>query len=97
MREHQGDVDLQAGEPISDEELTALALAADRDAPLAPDALPWRMSVSQLGLLPEWYMPRPIAAGRGRGTRIVILGVVAGFLVIGAFGMCVTSGFLSLV
>jgi len=55
------------------------------------------MSASPLGLLPDWYMPRPIAAGRGRGTRIVIVGVVAGFLVIGAFGMCVTSGFLSLV
>jgi len=41
-------------------------------------------------------MPRPIATGRGRGTRIVICAVVAGFLVIGAFGLCITSGFLSL-
>jgi hypothetical protein len=97
MHETNSDVGLQAVGPISDEELTALALAADVDAPLAADALPWRMSMSQFGLLPEWYMPGPIAAGRGRGTRIVILTVVAGFLVIGAFGMCVTSGFLSLV
>jgi hypothetical protein len=41
-------------------------------------------------------MPRAIATGRGRGTRIVIYAVVAGFLVIGAFGLCITSGFLSL-
>jgi hypothetical protein len=82
--------------PISDDELTALALAADPRAPLDPDAVPWRESAWQRGLLPDWYMPRPMAAGRGRGTRIVVYTVVAGFLVIGAFGLCITSGFLSL-
>jgi hypothetical protein len=97
MPDRTSGVDVQDVGAISDEELTALALAADRDAPLAPDALPWRASVSQLALLPDWYMPRPSATGRGRGTRIVIFTVVAGFLVIGAFGMCITSGFLSLV
>ena len=83
-------------DPLSDEELTTLALAADPHAPLDPDAVPWRAGMSQLGLLPDWYMPRPIALSRGRGTRLVIFGVVAGFLVIGAFGLCITSGFLSL-
>jgi hypothetical protein len=83
-------------EPVSDEELAALALAADPLAPLDPDAVPWRAGMFQLGLLPDWYMPRPIATGRGRGTRLVIYAVVAGFLVIGAFGLCITSGFLSL-
>jgi len=88
--------DLKVAERLSDEELTTLALAADPDAPLDPDAVPWRAGMWQVGLLPDWYMPRPIAAGRGRGTRIVIYAVVAGFLVIGAFGLCITSGFLSL-
>jgi hypothetical protein len=87
---------LASAEGISDEELTALALAANPDAPLDLDAVPWRAGMLQLGLLPDWYMPRPIATGRGRGTRIVIYAVVAGFLVIGAFGLCITSGFLSL-
>jgi hypothetical protein len=88
--------DLKVAERLSDEELTTLALAADPDAPLDPDAVPWRAGMWQVGLLPDWYMPRPIAADRGRGTRIVIYAVVAGFLVIGAFGLCITSGFLSL-
>ncbi|HEY1222966.1 MAG TPA: hypothetical protein VGE75_05670 [Acidimicrobiales bacterium] len=83
-------------DPVSDEELTALALAANPHAPLDPDAVPWRAGMLQMGLLPDWYMPRPIAAGRGRGTRIVICAVVVGFLVIGASGLCITSGFLSL-
>ena len=85
-----------SAERVSDEELTALALAADPKAPLNPDAVPWRAGMLQKGLLPDWYMPRPIATGRGRGTRVVIFAVVAGFLVIGAFGLCITSGFLSL-
>jgi hypothetical protein len=85
-----------AGDFLSDEELTALALAADPRVPLDPDAVPWRAGMSQRGLLPDWYMPRPIALSRGRGTRVVIFAVVAGFLLIGAFGLCITSGFLSL-
>ena len=87
---------LASAEGISDEELPALALAANPAAPLDLDAVPWRAGMLQLGLLPDWYMPRAIATGRGRGTRIVIYAVVAGFLVIGAFGLCITSGFLSL-
>jgi hypothetical protein len=78
---------------ISDEELTSLALAADPNAPLAPDAVAWNFGFGSV-LLPDWYMPRPMAGGRGRGTRIVIGSLVVGFLVIGAFGLCITSGFL---
>jgi hypothetical protein len=86
-------VEIREDDSISDEELTSLALAADPSAPLAPDALPWNFGL-RLDLLPEWYMPRPMARGRGRGTRIVIASLVVGFLVIGAFGLCITSGFL---
>jgi hypothetical protein len=80
-------------ESFSDEELTELALDADPNAPLAPDAVPWNFGLG-LNPLPEWYMPRPMARGRGRGTRIVVASLVVGFLVIGAFGLCITSGFL---
>jgi hypothetical protein len=78
---------------LSDEELTSLALAADPDAPLELDAVPWNFGFGS-NLLPEWYMPRPMARGRGRGTRIVVGSLVVGFLVIGAFGLCITSGFI---
>ncbi|HWD95798.1 MAG TPA: hypothetical protein VG246_05200 [Acidimicrobiales bacterium] len=78
---------------FSDEELTSLALAADPDAPLELDAVPWNFGFGS-NLLPEWYMPRPMARGRGRGTRIVVGSLVIGFLVIGAFGLCITSGFI---
>jgi hypothetical protein len=78
---------------FSDEELTSLALAADPNAPLELDAVPWNFGFGS-NLLPEWYMPRPMARGRGRATRIVVASLVVGFLVIGAFGLCITSGFI---
>jgi hypothetical protein len=87
-----------SSEFISDEELASLALAADPNAPLEPDARPWNASaVYQSTGLPEWYMPIAIAIaiGRGRGTRIVVVSIIVGFLVINAFGLCITSGFLS--
>jgi hypothetical protein len=81
---------------VSDEELTALALAADPTAPLAPDAVAWRGAADSASwLLPEWYMAAPRATGRRRGTLVVIAAVLVGFLVIDAFGLCITSGFLS--
>jgi hypothetical protein len=82
-------------EVLSDEELTALALAADPAAPLDPNAEPWHFGYGFLkNPLPDWYMPMPIATGRGRGTRIVVGSVVLGMIVICAFGLCITSGFL---
>lgn len=81
---------------FTDEELTTLALAADPHAPIDPDAMPWRGDDGQRSLLPEWYMPRPMAIGRGRTTKIIIISIIVGFLLIDAFGLCVTSGFISL-
>jgi hypothetical protein len=82
---------------LSDDELTALALAADPSAPIDPGAVPWRGSGDdQRSFLPEWYMPRPMAIGRGRTTKIIIISIIVGFLLIDAFGLCVTSGFISL-
>ena len=55
---------------LSDDELTALALAADPDAPIAEGAVPIGIHLAQLGsALPLWYMPpwpelEGVAAGR---------------------------------
>lgn len=82
---------------FSDEELTALALAADASAPLKDDAVAWEgASLQRVGLLPDWYMPTPRGSRPGRWQRNVVLLVIVGFLVIDGFGLCITSGFLSL-
>ncbi len=81
---------------LSDEELTELAMAADPNAPLAHDAVPWRGGSAHASLLPDWYMPSPMAVRHGRVTQFTIVFIIVGFLVIDAFGLCITSGFLSL-
>ena len=80
---------------MDDDELTALALAADPDAPLPADAVNlWELEPSEAPLLPEWYMPAPMA-GRppltGWQRRVAWL-VIAAFLVIDAYGLCSTYG-----
>jgi hypothetical protein len=79
---------------ISDEELTALALAADPDIELAEDAVPFGGGdvAGDAVLLPAWYMPMPSARGGGRGRRLVIAAVVAALLVVSGAGLCVTYG-----
>jgi hypothetical protein len=89
---HTEDVD----EPISDEELTALALAADADAPIADDAVSlWELEREDGDpLLPGWYMPSPMGGGRrlrGWRRRVAILLIVA-LLLIDAYGLCSTYG-----
>jgi hypothetical protein len=82
--------------PFSDEELSALALAADPITTLAEDAVPWGGGDSRTpSLLPNWYMPSPSYQLRGRWTRSIVITLIVGFLVIDAFGLCITSGFLS--
>ena len=80
--------------PLSDAELAALAMAADPDAPLEPDAVPIGVYLGSVpdGGLPDWYMA-PVTAGRsGRLRRTVILGLIGAFLLIEAFGLCSTYG-----
>ena len=92
---------------FTDEELTELALAADPDRPLDPDAIPIGQYLAQeplgqylaagAGLLPSWYMAAVTArAGANRWRTIIILAVVAAFVTIEAFGLCSTYGPLSL-
>jgi hypothetical protein len=86
-----------SSEQFSDEELTALALAADASAPLDRDAVAWDGAIlHQPGLLPDWYMPTPAGSRVGRWPRSVVIGLTVGFLMINAAGLCVTSGFISL-
>jgi hypothetical protein len=81
---------------ISDEELEAMALAADPKAPLDPDAVPWTPAAGlSPELLPDWYMPTPRTARFGSWPGAVVALLIVGFLVIDACGLCITSGFLS--
>lgn len=82
-------------EPVTDDELTALALAADPDPVISDDATSlWDAGRSGAGLLPEWYMPSPMAGARLSGgwrRRVVVL-IIVSFLAIAASGLCSTYG-----
>jgi hypothetical protein len=84
----------------SDDDLTALALAADPDVAVDDDAvcLADLLASRAPRLLPEWYMPAPMGPARPlRGWRRgVVLLVVASFLAITAAGLCNTYGQLHL-
>jgi len=92
-----------AGPIIDDEELTRLALAADPDAEVAADAVPLSELLPGAGadsgagaLLPGWYMPPATAGGsllRGWRRRVVLL-VIASFVLINAYGLCSTYGWV---
>ena len=63
---------------VSDEELTAEALAADPDAPIGEGAIPLHSSADRV---------------RGRARRWLLGGIVVGLFVINGVGLCVTYGF----
>jgi hypothetical protein len=89
-----GDMDVGDDE-VTQDELTALALAADPDTPVGDDALCLsdHLGGDAGGLLPEWYMPG--VAGAYQLTawrRSVALVIVAAFLLITAYGLCNTYG-----
>jgi hypothetical protein len=78
---------------ITDDELTALALAADPDQPIDADAVPLAVYLAETaGPLPEWYMAPVMARHSGRRRQAVILSIVGSFLLIEAFGLCSTYG-----
>ena len=80
---------------ISDDELTALALAADPDDAVH-DARPISEVIGAVGesTLPEWYMPAVMRGGpRLHGWRRgVVFTFIAALIVIEAFGLCSTYG-----
>ena len=73
---------------VNDDELAALALSADPDAPLPPDAVSlWDLDARDgSSLLPDWYMPAPMSGRRrlGRWQRRVAWLGVATFVLIDA-------------
>jgi hypothetical protein len=90
-------LDAESSDQLTDEELSALALAADPDAPLDDDAVSlWELTDDRPGQrLPEWYMPSPMG-GRlldGWRRRVVVL-VIISFLTIDAYGLCNTYGWV---
>ena len=79
---------------ISDEELTALALAADPNVPMADDAVPFRsLQPGGAPLLPDWYMPVSASRARRDWRSRVAISIAVGMVLINAFGICVTNGF----
>ena len=82
---------------MSDHELEALAMQADPDRPLDPDAVPFSWTTDETGgVLPDWYMPAASSPVRGRVRRTVVGGIVLALLLINGAGLCVTSGFVEL-
>jgi hypothetical protein len=87
---------------LTDAELTELALAADPNAGVDADAVPLATFLADGSgggeelLLPDWYMPAPMASGRllqGWRRRVVLL-IVASFVLLNAYGLCSTYGFV---
>jgi hypothetical protein len=77
----------------SDEELTALALAADPDPELDDDAVPFGdTDPHAFALLPSWYMPAP-GLRRSHAKAFVMAGFALALVVINIGGFCVTYGF----
>ena len=82
-------------------ELERLAAAGDPDAPIPDDAIPLADhlgSDERAELLPDWYMPSPMAGTPPlRGWRRAVAWVViVGFLLVAASGLCNTYGVLEI-
>ncbi len=93
--DRERDADAVAPEPLTEDELTALALAADPDTEADPDAVSlWSLDQPMApGGLPSWYMPAPAAARPDRGwRRVVVYVIIAAFVAIAAAGLCSTYG-----
>jgi hypothetical protein len=88
---------------LTDEELSALALAADPDTRVGDDAVClWDLAPSGTPpLLPSWYMPSPmggpgiLTGWRRRVARFSVAFIIMSFLAINAYGLCNTYGQLN--
>jgi len=84
---------------ITDEELTALALAAEPDPVVPDDAVPlWDLVATDETLVSSWYMPAPAASGLAIGgwRRGIVVFLIAVFLAIEVVGLCSAYGVISI-
>ena len=66
---------------ITDEELAELALAADPNAPLDDDAVPFNsMQPEGAALLPQWYMPVDASRVRSDWRAVVAVAIAVGLV-----------------
>lgn len=79
-------------ELFTDDELAELALAADPDAPIADDAVPFGGPERAAALLPEWYMPARAPARRTRPRVVAVSAIIASLVIVNGAGLCVTYG-----
>ncbi len=79
-------------ESFTDDELADLALAADPDAPIDDDAVPFGQPPAEGALLPDWYMPVPGSIRRTRPRVVAVVGIIASLVVVNGAGLCVTYG-----
>ncbi len=79
-------------ESFTDAELAELALAADPNAPIPDDAVPFGQPDADGALLPDWYMPVPGSIRRTRPRVVAVVGIIASLLVVNGAGFCVTYG-----
>ena len=89
------DLDGTRSTEVDIDELTRLALAADPDAPLPDDAVPWSgHGPDHDPLLPDWYMPAPMPGHRRlTGWRRVLAWIlVISAVAVVASGLCNTYG-----
>jgi hypothetical protein len=93
----RADLEVDQAAPFTDAELSALALEADPDEAIADDAVSfWALTGGhETQRLPEWYMPSPHGARLVHGwRRHVVLLIIVTFLVIDAYGLCNTYGWV---
>jgi hypothetical protein len=86
--------------PLTDDELAEvaeLAVAADPETVVGPDAVSlWELAGWQRDpLLPGWYMPAPMPGRTSPPWQRWVIGlIVASFLLINAYGLCSTYGWV---
>ncbi|MDX2379617.1 MAG: hypothetical protein QNM02_07655 [Acidimicrobiia bacterium] len=77
---------------VTDEELAALAMAADPDPHIDPDAVPFDSNEGDRALLPEWYMPMPRGVDQRPSRVFAVAGIIIALLIVNGAGLCVTYG-----
>jgi len=93
LRDDTPNVVISDDAPLTEAELTALALSDVMGDQPAADAVPLAEFLGEdPGLLPCWYMPTPMTRIRPRWRTPVVVAIVAAFVAIEAFGLCSTFG-----